>query len=736
MEEKADFPDKMLRWCAGFMALVFAALSEYALCAAIRLLYHPVLPKLSDFEAIFVVPASAFMPEPVERLQYVCAVLALPFALYGWYLFFRRIITRGEAALRDFSARLAWAALVIGAAWVLALAITSPYAFYNNILVSTLWFGPASGSVFYGLLNPLTGLVLGVAAVVYFYRHDAVFEKRAARLAAYAAFGLILTSLPALEIFGPQMLDNSSHYGMHFEAAFHAVCAVYSGKKLLADFVSQYGLYPVFLNFIFKLAGLSVLKFTALMALLSIAAYLAVFAALRLLLDSKTIAAMTACAVAYFTQLHFTLYSTEHYFQGVPLRFLMPALAVSLAFLYFFRKSRAAYYGCGLLSAAAVLWNFDTGFVVLASWSLALIYSEALERGCRRAVAPALAHLALNAAFLTAFLAVFSTYTKIAAGRWPDFAGFFAYLGYFYGYGFNMYPMKLFHTWNIVALIYAAGLLYAAQKLHAGEAGPRAKAVFFLSVLGCGLFAYFQGRSFTPNLLFVAWPSVMIAALGFERLLAFGRGHGEAVHARIAAAIAAVALASCAVSALQIVPFAAHQAARRALPALRGTASAATAKMDFIKENTKPGDTVLILSYNRGPFHVYAGTKDPLTLPGLAELYLTGEIDEIARMAESRQYPVFVDNGVFKNHTVYTAKIFRAVEDNYGISVESPAGLSLWLPKRDAAVSGRRFIWPQASLLLSGVHTARSVAAPGLRLKLRPSDRTLFMQNSAGAGKP
>jgi hypothetical protein len=135
---------------------------------------------------------------------------------------------------------------------------------------------------------------------------------------------------------------------------------------------------------------------------------------------------------------------------------------------------------------------------------------------------------------------------------------------------------------------------------------------------------------------------------------------------------------------LQFVPFSARRAMSRVAPALRGSKTPATEKTAFIKDNTHPGETVLILSYNAGPFHLYAGTRDPLNLPGLAEVYLKSEIDGIARLVESGKYPVFVDGGVFKHHTAYAEKVFDALERNYYIAVQSPAGISLCLPRGPA----------------------------------------------------
>jgi len=192
--------------------------------------------------------------------------------------------------------------------------------------------------------------------------------------------------------------------------------------------------------------------------------------------------------------------------------------AAFLALDWFYNRRAAAYYLCGALSACAVLWNFDTGLAVFVSWCAALAYQEILARGFKEATRPMLGHLFINAGFLAAVLAVFCGYTRMHSGSWPDFTGGFAYINYFYNLGFNMLPMSLVHEWNITAFAYAGGLLYAAIQLRRRQSTPKACAIFFLSVLGCGIFVYFQGRSAMSNLLFVSWPAMLIRAAGAQTL--------------------------------------------------------------------------------------------------------------------------------------------------------------------------------------------------------------------------
>jgi hypothetical protein len=98
----------------------------------------------------------------------------------------------------------------------------------------------------------------------------------------------------------------------------------------------------------------------------------------------------------------------------------------------------------------------------------------------------------------------------------PDFFELMQYQIYFYQLGFAMLPMKLIHPWNLVAIVYLIGLVYAAQSVIIKNDTMNSKMVFLLSILGFGIFVYYQGRSHDFNLFDVCFPAILIVTIFIE----------------------------------------------------------------------------------------------------------------------------------------------------------------------------------------------------------------------------
>jgi hypothetical protein len=90
---------------------------------------------------------------------------------------------------------------------------------------------------------------------------------------------------------------------------------------------------------------------------------------------------------------------------------------------------------------------------------------------------------------------------------------------YFGALGGGMLPMTLIHPWNFVILIYIIGLTYSVCALfEKSMLTPKAAFIFLLSVMGVGLFVYFQGRSHNWNLLVVMGNALILLAVFADML--------------------------------------------------------------------------------------------------------------------------------------------------------------------------------------------------------------------------
>ncbi len=73
--------------------------------------------------------------------------------------------------------------------------------------------------------------------------------------------------------------------------------------------------------------------------------------------------------------------------------------------------------------------------------------------------------------------------------------------------------------WNMVILIYIAGLSYGIKVLFDRNTDRTIKSIVFLSILGLGIFSYFQSRSYDGNLFAVCYPAILILTIFMDKLL-------------------------------------------------------------------------------------------------------------------------------------------------------------------------------------------------------------------------
>jgi len=638
-----------------FLTALLTVCAETALAWALAVFYHPsaVAP---DYAALFVVPAYMFRPEPLERLQYLSCLFALPFFLYGFYLLISRVM-RNVVITDETQKRAVYAASALGALLFIG-AGTADFYFLRHSLFYT--FG---------------GVILFAAFWFWLFKAgEKALENKSLKLASAAVFIVSLALACTGFIFGAGILDGGSQYGMHFGAVFNSVAEVFSGKFLLVDIINQYGLYPFFLNPLFKLTGLSVISFTLLMAALAGAVYILFYAFARGLCRHKTTALLAVGVLLFLQVWHQRLVIDEIYFQTVPLRLIMPAAGLFAAWLAFAKGGRAWRIAAALICAGAAFWNFDTGAPLFIAYMAALVYADWCG-GFANALKKLPLRLGLGLGALLVVYGIFALGTFAASGAWPSFGKSFAYAGYFYGYGFNMLPMSAVHGWNIVAGIYLLALCLGIAGAVDGKRSPRRNMCVMLALFGLGIFAYFQGRSADANLLFVCYPAVLLTAFFAERLLE--------LPSAISRAWGGFALSVIGIYSFSFVPAAPLAAvfATERLPSARETQGTFPARAAFIRDHADKGEQPLILSYNGAVYHLYSGTKNPLNVPGFAELYLTADVDKITDyIAGGKSEKVFVEEGVLSMHTAYCRKIIQAVNSGYKPAAKSAdGGMTLYL---------------------------------------------------------
>jgi len=407
--------------------------------------------------------------------------------------------------------------------------------------------------------------------------------------------------------------------------------------------------------------GLSELVFSLVMGSMTAAGFLFVFRFLQKATGDRRVALPGFLAVVSVCYLADKGDPFDPYFQYQPIRFFFPAASLGIVWAWCRRPLPARHTAMCALASLAVLWNLDSGVVVFGAW-LALVTAECVLR--REYVAAPLG-LARCLGVLTAVVTAFSGLLFLRYGRWPDWSLLIEYQMAYYGKGLYMLPMPLIGTWVVVIIVYAAGMTNGIAAILEGRRSARALMGLYLSVLGCGLFAYYQGRSVAGALWLVSYPAIALCLMGVgfvsRRVRAGDRGLRPLLC--VVAAIGGLAVAAVAVKGAVIVGITYRRMTASATAPLNPAAN-----ISFLREHLRPGEEVLFLGYHSGVYHLATGTTCALPIPGVSELILARDHNRITQYLTGPARKVVVDTNYLPEASL------RVVEQLFPGHATGPSG--------------------------------------------------------------
>jgi hypothetical protein len=633
-------------------------------------------------------------PEPAERRVYQLALLLVPTSLLGLSYFFRQR-TLTQLTLWIFSAASLTGFLSSSGGdgffyWHGTLAILAPWLFFpvwlglSEVHTRSLLVRKSSWQETLQKIEPWATLLLALAS------------------AAFLIGGFFLRYIPAQD---PLIADN------HFEAVFFSSVQVTLGKTLLVDFAHQYGLYPEFLAPWFKLlGGIRVGNFSLTLAALQTAVNVMWLATLLKIMRRRWLALLLFLSTFYFSQFSISwhilrqgfLSSFDPYFQYLPIRALAPAFsifAITHADTWNLDARRWGRVSISALLGLGIFWNLDAGLPAAGAWLLTLGYRELMKSTSTRFpssqdwIAALLRGLEGLAAMLLAGL-LFILYLKTKAGSWPDITRAIDFQKQFYLTGFFMLPMKLNHSWVILAGIWILAMSACTRLLVVGPKGPATQTLgaqlFGLVILGAGLFSYYQGRSHDWNFPAITPTGFVLIGILLDRLLlplatspAYSTDPRNAwaesstpAQRRWASVLSFGVLLSLATpllwSQLQFPYFLKSMEGR-----WFGTypSSPVTPAVEYLKSRVKAGDSITLLSQHGGVYHAETQTRSALP-QGLIELFWVEDRTRVLEQIKNSKR-VFADQSVLQiqvQNTIYenNAQIVKALKENFRVVGSSP----------------------------------------------------------------
>ncbi len=482
-------------------------------------------------------------PEPDERRLYVILTLLSPLLLLAaWGIVARWFLPRPGAASSEWRGSTGWTA---GA----GLAV---FLFVGGLVY--LW---TSKSILTQVLEPAAGLLPAAGAgILAFWWLLTRRERRRPRwlpvwrrVCLAAALPLAVAGGLAYHVFDYRTIGLVD--AGNFNTTLYPIAQAYAGQRVLVDFLPQYGCYAEMLKPWFKIIGLSAFKVSATLAGLQIISLASIAFVLWQLTRSGWLLLTGVAMLLWLTEIWQEIMNHAYnpYIQYYPIRVIFPALSLVAAWAYLRRPTAVRAAAAGFLGGLAVWWNIDSGAVTLASL-LGLILAKTLSEGLAQQRWRGLGSLAAAAGMAALGLAGFYVILCLDAGQRIPLSAVLHSQNLFYISGFAMMRMPAaLHLWHAAVGMYLLGLALPMSVLVARRPlGVGNGMMLYLSVLGLGLFSYYQGRSHEIVLMLCIWPAGMLALVWCDRQLTAAR-YGLLPRTSAAAALPALAVAAlCALS--------------------------------------------------------------------------------------------------------------------------------------------------------------------------------------------
>lgn len=597
-----------------YLTLILTIVFELILVYLIELTYHPAIISINELKKIYLDSAIiSFIPKPIEQRQFLLGVILLPLFLLINYFFSQKLVSgwfKNNVNLIGFILTLS-TTLGLSALIYLGLSMSDFFYVKSSLIYSVLGFTIYSFVIFPTLLYLI------------------IKQKFQYLLGKIFALELVLV-IGFITVFGVSSLNGivDSH---HFSPVYFPQTQLAYNKIIIQQVPSLYGMFPLFLKPIFSVIGLSVVNFTAVISVLTSVSYLFLFIFLKKSIKNEIVPIFGVLSILVYSNLclGFNFNSYSPYIQYTPIRILFPAVILFIATQYLEKYSRYLYIIGHLLATVAIFWNFDSGMVVFISWNLFLIYLEIWKRADKKLVEvlkPICKHILIGLSSFLVCLSLISFYYIYHSGSLPNPSLFFQYSKLFYS-GFFLIPLPIFpHMWYLIILVYTLSLLHSFLHLINKNSNKKGSLYFILSIVGFGLFAYFEGRSHSFTLIAPSFVAFLILALFLDDLLLEFRNYlkeGKKINffTFFMTITIAFILILPTVDIIKNINFFVKNLSASYQLLYAPIAPYHSKNINFIKQHTTAGERILILSRSYdGIYYGETNTVDVIDLPSFVDL--------------------------------------------------------------------------------------------------------------------
>lgn len=448
-----------------------------------------------------------FVPEKSEKIQYIVLTILFPFV----FIMFYKVIDKIKLSINNINPYLRVIALVASITVFYIINEIEPFYLSETILLKV----------------PLIFLFLSIIIPCFIFLYEFCKKNIKKNINIILLFSGIISVLFTAWLYITKDYYFNTFTAHHFDAYFYPVYKVFSGQTILVDFNCLYGFYPYLLvPVLWLFGGVNMYNFSIVMAILVCITYLSILVSMWRLCSNKIITLLGSLSIMFFTCLFPMIYQGgPYYLQYLPHRMIFPAIFVLICTVYVYlkdNKSKKIAQIIGyLVSCISFLWNIDTGIILIATWCIFLIFLQMLEYDFnkKQLYVKSLKYIVFAISTIILAYIILGCITFERSGRWFRLADAISSQNAFYASGFYMIRMPLIHQWIILISIYSIGLakslknILFIRKSELEYPKIRTKMYFVLSILGIGLFSYYQGRSHNFVFTSITWPGMILFVL-------------------------------------------------------------------------------------------------------------------------------------------------------------------------------------------------------------------------------
>lgn len=654
-------------------------------------IYPPTFPvERTKYELVLTQYYKLLKPEPIERFIFLfLSALTIPSSV-GLFLIsdFNFIVFKKQRAI---------ATLFINALLaILVLAGLSRFDFGRSLFLNGL--APAQPT----LIRLLGCIVTAIIFLVALFRWPPAFMTTQHRLASVLGWGIFLPAMilqiTAWRLFNEASMGETSPWSTSMDAFIYSISQVIFGKTVLVNFPAQYGLSAEFIGGLLRLFPFSMLTFSFVFCVMQVISMAAVFYAFAKEVRVWALRPLFGLSLVLVTFSSVLMINgvDEYYLQYWPLRFIWPALSIFALQAYKSTPDLRHAAAVSVIAAIGTIWNIESGLPIAIGFAALLATKWAYNLGSRDARSVALRRHLLRALLqhvilFVGFAAATAVYISAKAEHPPHWGWLVEYQKLFYGLGVAMLPMPLTITtpWMSVLALYLLGLLLAAS---AWRRTPRTRGydlIFFIAMLGWGLFTYYQGRSHILNLINVCWPAILLATILADRAIRFVRTRRLS---RPYLILPTIAIASLCYTAL---PFVQNlglfwQDTLKVIDTWDQAASPLVSdELAFIRRHTVPGEACVLLTRRQGLYYAAAGLGNPIDGPGYSEMLTIKDRDALMAQLNTRRFDcVFIGTGKDSEQYLDT-DVSAPFRDYEAVATNAKGTLHFLKPKKVIAPEDR-----------------------------------------------